>query len=113
MQNDKKAPVRGWLTGKFAPLHAGHINFIQQAATQCDELDSAMERGFQITSIRLLDESGFEFTLTDEFRLARIKWPASSTMMTATRLPLAPRGRAAGDPADQRGRALVRAARQA
>lgn len=38
MQNDKKAPVRGWLTGKFAPLHAGHINFIQQAATQCDEL---------------------------------------------------------------------------
>ena len=29
---------RGWLTGKFAPLHAGHINFIQQAATLCDEL---------------------------------------------------------------------------
>lgn len=43
--------------------------------TECAELDSAMERGFQITSIRLLDESGFEFTLTDEFRLARIKWP--------------------------------------
>ena len=30
--------VRGWLTGKFAPLHAGHINFIQQSATLCDEL---------------------------------------------------------------------------
>lgn len=30
--------VKGWLTGKFAPLHAGHINFIQQAATLCDEL---------------------------------------------------------------------------
>ena len=30
--------VSGWLTGKFAPLHAGHINLIQQAATQCDEL---------------------------------------------------------------------------
>lgn len=29
---------RGWLTGKFAPLHAGHTNFIQQAATLCDEL---------------------------------------------------------------------------
>ena len=30
--------TKGWLTGKFAPLHAGHINLIQQAATQCDEL---------------------------------------------------------------------------
>lgn len=30
--------TKGWLTGKFAPLHAGHINFIQQAATLCDEL---------------------------------------------------------------------------
>lgn len=43
---------------------------------QCAELDSAMERGFMITSIRLREESGFEFTLTDEFRLSRIKWPA-------------------------------------
>lgn len=29
---------RGWLTGKFCMLHMGHINFIHQAATQCDEL---------------------------------------------------------------------------
>lgn len=43
--------------------------------TQCAELDSAMERGFLITSIRLLDGSGLAFTLTDEFRLVRIKWP--------------------------------------
>lgn len=43
--------------------------------TECAELDSAMERGFLITSIRLLDDSGLEFTLTDEFRLVRIKWP--------------------------------------
>lgn len=29
---------RGWLTGKFCMLHMGHINFIHQAATLCDEL---------------------------------------------------------------------------
>lgn len=29
---------RGWLTGKFCMLHMGHINFIHQAATRCDEL---------------------------------------------------------------------------
>ncbi|MGL4353039.1 MAG: multifunctional transcriptional regulator/nicotinamide-nucleotide adenylyltransferase/ribosylnicotinamide kinase NadR [Aeromonas popoffii] len=28
----------GWLTGKFSMLHMGHINFIHQAATQCDNL---------------------------------------------------------------------------
>lgn len=32
------AKKRGWLTGKFSPLHLGHINFIQNAATQVDEL---------------------------------------------------------------------------
>ena len=29
---------RGWLTGKFCMFHMGHINFIHQAATLCDEL---------------------------------------------------------------------------
>ena len=33
-----KRKKRGWLTGKFCMLHMGHINFIHQAATQCDEL---------------------------------------------------------------------------
>lgn len=42
----------------------------------CAELDSAMERGFMITSIRLQDGSGFEFTLTDGFRLTKLKWPS-------------------------------------
>lgn len=40
--NTPFAPVvrkkRGWLTGKFCMLHMGHINFIHQAATLCDEL---------------------------------------------------------------------------
>lgn len=30
--------TRGWLTGKFSMLHMGHIGFIHQAATLCDEL---------------------------------------------------------------------------
>ena len=30
--------MRGWLTGKFCMAHQGHINFIHQSATQCDEL---------------------------------------------------------------------------
>lgn len=30
--------MRGWLTGKFCMAHMGHINFIHQSATQCDEL---------------------------------------------------------------------------
>ena len=33
-----KRKKRGWLTGKFCMLHMGHINFIHQAATLCDEL---------------------------------------------------------------------------
>lgn len=39
------------------------------------ELDSALERGFQVTSIELYDRTGIEFTLSSDFRITGIKWP--------------------------------------
>lgn len=86
----KKAIDEGEECGKseFAELEVCETIILQHPETgeklgldnidplACVELDSALERGFLITSIRLLDASGMAFTLTNEFRLQRIKWPS-------------------------------------
>ena len=81
--------VKGWLTGKFAPLHAGHINLIQQAATQCDELTVVLSHNANRFSDPKLELKNRLIWLRQAFRdLSHIK----ITWVDETGIPEYPNG---------------------